>query len=152
MFHSIPGTGAVRSLFLLLMLAGLSSYSWLARMQGYLFVDFVGFHLLLGVLLLPGFMLSVVMGLFYKLLPCLQGRVGCPQPREPEALLSRQRARRQLWVYGMSLGLFLASVFYPYMSYLAGGVFVAAQLMLFLNVLDIRKRALAPVRRAGWPR
>jgi hypothetical protein len=31
MFHSIPGTGAVRSLFLLLMLAGLSSYSWLAR-------------------------------------------------------------------------------------------------------------------------
>ncbi len=88
------------------------------------------------------------MGLFYKLLPCLQGRAGCPQPREPEALLSRQRARRQLWVYGMSLGLFLASVFYPYMSHLAGGVFVAAQLMLFLNVLDIRKRALAPVRRA----
>jgi hypothetical protein len=30
-FHSIPGTGAVRSLFLLLMIGGLARHSWLAR-------------------------------------------------------------------------------------------------------------------------
>ena len=31
MFHSIPGTGAVRSLFLLLMLAGVAGHTWAAR-------------------------------------------------------------------------------------------------------------------------
>ncbi len=31
MFHSIPGTGAVRSLFLLMMIGGLARHSWLAR-------------------------------------------------------------------------------------------------------------------------
>lgn len=31
MFHSIPGTGAVRSLFLLLMIGGLASHTWMSR-------------------------------------------------------------------------------------------------------------------------
>ena len=113
---------------------------WLARMQGLLATDFVGFRLLLGILLVPGFMLGLMTGLFYKLLPCLQDRLNCGASSHHDALQWAAAARRQFWVYLFAVALLIVSVWAPRVSHIAGGVFVAAQGLLFLNVWALQRR------------
>ncbi len=113
---------------------------WLARMQGILPIDFVGFRLLLGILLLPGFMLGLMTGLFYKLLPCLQDRLNCANSSQHDAAQWSAAAGRQFWVYLLALVLMIVSVWVPRASHIAGGVFVAAQGLLFLNLWALQRQ------------
>jgi hypothetical protein len=112
---------------------------WLARMRGIVPTEFFGFRLLLGILLLPGFMLSLMTGLFYKLLPCLLDRLQCSGASERIAAHWAAAARRQFWVYLLALLLLVFSVWIPRVSHIAGGVFVAAQGLLFLNLWSLRR-------------
>jgi hypothetical protein len=113
---------------------------WLARMQGIVPADFVGFRLLLGILLVPGFMLSLMTGLFYKLLPCLQDRLNCGGASQHDTAQWAAAARRQFWVYLLAVVLFVVTVWIPRASHVAGGVFVAAQGLLFLNLWALQRQ------------
>jgi hypothetical protein len=121
---------------------------WLARMQGSVPADFVGFRLLLGILLVPGFMLSLMTGLFYKLLPCLQDRLNCGVASQHDAAQWAAAARRQFWVYLLAIALFVLTVWMPRASHVAGGVFAAAQGLLFLNLWALQRQRFV-IRRAS---
>lgn len=121
---------------------------WLARMQGSVPTDFVGFRLLLGILLVPGFMLSLMTGLLYKLLPCLQDRLNCGAASQHDAAQWAAAARRQFWVYLLAIVLFVLTNWMPRASHVAGGVFAAAQGLLFLNLWALQRQRFV-VRRAS---
>ena len=113
---------------------------WFARMHGLIPAEFAGFRLLLGILLLPGFMLALMTGLIFKLLPCLLDRLHCQDASMQDQTLWSAAARRQFWVYLLALILFILSVWMPRMSHIAGGVFVASQGMLMLNLWSLQRR------------
>ncbi len=106
------------------------------------------YHILLGVLFIAGFVLAVIQGMLYKIVPFLiwlhlQNQqlnilkvINLAKTPNMKQIIPDRHARRQFWVYLVALALLIGAVLWQPsdLSYAAGGVFIVSFLGLGYNL------------------
>jgi len=101
------------------------------------------FALLLGVLFIVGFGYSVINGMLYKIVPFLiwyhlQTRLADIGMKAPNIrkIIPEQAAGKQFYAHGLVLlSMVLAAIFPEQLARLAGVLFIASSLWLWINLL-----------------
>ncbi len=114
---------------------------WIAGQLWPALANWQKFGYLLGTLFIAGFVVSVINGMLYKIVPFLvwlhlqsQNSARIKLPNMKEIILNRW-AQRQFYLHGLSLLLFLCTVFKPiWFLYPLAILFAFSSLLLFLNI------------------
>lgn len=103
-----------------------------------------------GILMIPGFAISIVIGMLYKIAPflswlhlqqnCLTNPTTLAQLPTMHDLLPVKHARTQFWLHCLSLTLLLGAVQFPVVSPLAAIVLAADFLWLEISLLTAMRR------------
>ncbi|MCF6210733.1 MAG: hypothetical protein L3K24_08715 [Gammaproteobacteria bacterium] len=117
------------------------SLLWMAGQLWPALANWHGFGYLLGILFIAGFVVSVVNGMLYKIVPFLiwlhlqsQNRARIKLPNMKEIIQDRWTLR-QFYLHGLSLLLLLGGVFEPlWFLYPLAIFFAFSSLLLFLNI------------------
>ena len=116
---------------------------WLAGLVRPEIADMPCFALMLGVLFIIGFGYSVINGMLYKIVPFLiwyhlQSRLADIGMKAPNIrkIIPEQAAVRQFYVHLLTLcAMVLATIFPGQLTRLAGAMFIASSLWLWVNLL-----------------
>lgn len=139
-----PKLDSVQLLWRVAMLSTLAACAlWLLSRVSETLVDWQGWPLLFGTLLLFGGFMSVIIGMLYKIVPFLvwlhlqnlgRGLLMAPNVKK---VLDEKHIRHQMWAHFCAFGLLLLSVVWPvWFVYPAGVALILANAWLLRNLLS----------------
>ena len=120
---------------------------WLAAQFSPAWAGSDAYPLLLGVLFIGGFAVSVVNGMFYKIMPFLawfhlqaqlQARAGSIPTMK--SMISERWTRMQFRLHVLTCLLLIATVWWPQLAVASGSVLALSALLLWVNLLSAARR------------